>query len=287
MEESGAMSGNLPNVGERFGTYEVLERLGEGGMGTVFRARSAAGEAVALKVIRPELAGDLTFRARFDREARTAAMVRHPHVVGLVDVGEQDGVPYLASDYVPGGTLEYRLRCRGRLPLAEVVTVALQVADGLGALHAAGLVHRDLKPGNILLGDDGAAYISDFGLAKHEQSARLTAQGRTVGSAEYMPPEQVRGLEVGPAADVYALGCVVCECLGGAPPFAPRTGMDAMIAHLTSEAPDPCGGRDNAPPELGWAVLRALQKDPGERPPTAIAYARMIQLAAAPSARPA
>ena len=276
-----------PSAGDRFGPYEVLELLGEGGMGAVFRARSPEGEAVALKVIRPELARDATFRARFAREARTAAMVRHPHVVGLVDVGEYDGVPYLASDYLPGGTLEHRLRCRGRLALDEVVTVALQVADGLDALHAAGLVHRDLKPGNVLLGDDGGAYIGDFGLAKHEQSARLTAAGRTVGSAEYMAPEQVRGMDVGPPADVYALGCVVFECLAGAPPFAPRKGMDAMIAHLTDTPGDPCARRDDAPPELGWAVLRALQKGPAERPPTAIAYARMIQLAALPSARPA
>src|SRR4051794_41237023 len=140
------MSGNLPTVGESFGSYQVLERLGEGGMGTVFRARSQDGEPVALKVIRPELAHDAAFRARFDREARTAAMVRHSHVVGLVDVGEQDGVPYLVSRYVAGGTLELHLRRRGRLPLGEIVTLALHVADGLGALHGAGLVHRDLTP---------------------------------------------------------------------------------------------------------------------------------------------
>src|SRR3954464_544706 len=250
MEESGAMSGNLPNVGERFGTYEVLERLGEGGMGTVFRARSPAGAAVALKVIRPELAGDLMFRARFDREARTAAMVRHSHVVGLVDVGEQDGVPYLASSFVPGGTLERRLHRDERLVLGEIVTIALHVADGLDALHAAGLVHRDLTPSNILLGDDGEGYISDFGLAKHAQSTRLTQQGTTVGSAEYMAPEQVRGADTGPAADIYALGCVVFACLAGAPPFAPARGVDAMLAALSQEPGDPCARRDDAPPDL-------------------------------------
>src|SRR3954471_15723032 len=122
------MSGNLPTVGELFGSYEVLERLGEGGMGTVFRARSPQGEPVALKVIRPELARDMMFRARFDREARTAAMVRHPHVVGVIDVGEQDGVPYLASSFVPGGAPERRLHRAGRLPLDEIVTIALHVS---------------------------------------------------------------------------------------------------------------------------------------------------------------
>src|SRR3954447_15452036 len=280
------MSGNLPTVGELFGSYEVLERLGEGGMGNVFRARSPQGEPVALKVIRAELARDATFRARFDREARTAAMVRHPHVVGLVDVGEQDGVPYLVSSYVAGGTLELHLRPRGRLPLGEIVTLALHVADGLGALHAAGLVHRDLTPSNILLRDAREASISDFGLAKHAQSTRLTQQGTTVGSAEYMAPEQVRGADLGPAADIYALGCVVFACLAGAPPFAPARGVDAMLAALSQEPRDPCARRDDAPPELGWAARRALRKHPGDPPPTAIAYARMVQLAATPSARP-
>ncbi|HEY3019017.1 MAG TPA: serine/threonine-protein kinase, partial [Solirubrobacteraceae bacterium] len=273
-----------PVIGGRFGSYEVLDLVGEGGMGAVYRARSADGATVALKVIKPAFGHDEMFRRRFTREARSAAKVQHPHVVALIDAGEIDGVAYLAEGYVRGESLEGRLRREGPLPLDDIVTMCLQVASGLDALHAAGIVHRDLKPANILLDEDGAAFITDFGLAKDSQASVLTRVGSTVGTADYMAPEQIRGGQVTAATDVYALGCVVSECLRGEPPFADRQGMQIFWAHLRDDAPDPCAARDDVAPDVSWAVLQALAKEPSRRPPTATAYARMLQMAAA--ARP-
>jgi serine/threonine-protein kinase len=269
-----------PRPGERFGRYELLSLLGEGGMGSVYLAQADGGEQVALKVIKPALAGDDVFRRRFAREARSAAKVSHPHVVALVDVGEEDGVPYLAQRYVAGGTLDDRIGADGPLPLEETVMVCLQVAGGLGALHEAGLVHRDLKPSNILIANDGSAHLTDFGLAKDQQASVLTKAGQAVGSVDYMAPEQIRGQPVTPRTDVYALGCVVAECLSGCAPFADRQGMRVLWAHLQDDPPDPCANRADGSPDLSWAVLRALEKDPAARPPTATAFARMVQIAA-------
>jgi serine/threonine-protein kinase len=153
------------------------------------------------------------------------------------------------------------------------------VASGLDAVHAAGLIHRDVKPGNILLDDDGVAYITDFGLAKDSQGTVLTRPGQALGSLDYMAPEQIRSETVSGAADVYALGCVMCECISGAPPFADRQGMRVLWAHLQDEAPDPTANRSGLPAELGQTVKMALEKEPEKRPPTATAYARMVQIA--------
>ena len=272
-----------PTVGARFGPYEILEVLGEGGMGAVFRARSERHGAVALKVIRPELAEDETLHRRFAREACCAAKIRHRHVVPVLDVGDVDGVPYLGERYVAGGTLHDRIQRHGPLPLDDVVSICLQVASGLDAMHAAGIVHRDLKPANILLGEDGCAFITDFGVAKDAQATALTRTGQTLGSIDYMAPEQIRGQRVTALTDVYALGCVVCECLSGEPPFGEGAGMDALWAHLRDEPRDPCAGRDDVPPHLSWAALLALEKEPSRRPPTPTAYARMVQMAALPA----
>jgi serine/threonine protein kinase len=275
-----------PELGSDFGPYRVEALLGEGGMGRVYRARDTRGGTVALKVMRSERSIDETLRRRFRREARAAARVDHPHVVPLLDVGDVDGAPYLAQRFMEGGTLDARICRDGALPLRDVVALCLDVAAGLDAIHAEGLVHRDLKPANILLDADGRALVGDLGLCKLTDASVLTRPGQAVGSMDYMAPEQIRGHEPAPAVDVYALGCVVFECLAGAPPFADRQGMQVLWAHLRDEPPDPCAGRDDAPAGLAWAVLSALAKDPGERPPSATGYAQMVSIAASVGTAP-
>jgi serine/threonine protein kinase len=267
-------------AGDRVGPYTVESPLGEGGMGQVYKATDSNGEVVALKLVRPELAVEDMFRRRFAREVRTATRVEHPHVVPVLDSGEHEGIPYMAQPFIRGGSLQERLEREGVLELEVAVTLCLEVAKGVGALHEHGLIHRDLKPANILLDEQGRAFIADFGLAKDPQASLLTQPGQTVGSLDYIAPEQVRGDTVTPAADVYSLGCVTFECLAGRPPFADRQGVQVLWAHLRDEPPNPCADRPEVPKDVAWAVTRALAKDPASRPPTPTAYARMVQVAA-------
>jgi serine/threonine-protein kinase len=269
-----------PRPGDSVGPYRVESMLGEGGMGRVYRATGPSGEVVALKVVKAELAKDDTFRRRFDREAGAAARVAHTNVVPVIDRGEHEGIPYMAQQFITGGSLEQRIKREGHLSLAESVDLCTQVGEGLDALHAEGLIHRDVKPGNILLDGTGKAYITDFGLMKDREASVLTRPGQALGSMDYMAPEQIRGEEVTAQSDVYALGCVMIECLSGKPPFADRQGMRILWAHLQEDPPDPAEGRDDIPPDVGWAITRALEKEPEKRPPTATAYAHMVRIAA-------
>jgi serine/threonine protein kinase len=198
----------------------------------------------------------------------------------VLDSGEHEGVPYMAQPFIRGGSLQEKLKREGRLELEVAITIGLEVAKGVGALHQHGLIHRDLKPANILLDDGGHAYVADFGLNKDPQASLLTQPGQAVGSLDYIAPEQIRGEEVSPRADVYSLGCVMFECLTGRPPFADRTGMQVLWAHLQVEPPDPGAERSDISEDLAWAVNRALEKHPASRPETATAYARMLQAAA-------
>jgi serine/threonine-protein kinase len=265
---------------EMIGPYRIEQQLGQGGMGRIYRAADPDGRAVALKVIRPEHAADPTFRRRFAREARAAQAVKHPHVVPVLASGEHEGTAYLATAYIDGGSLDRRLAREGPLELEAAVRLCLHVASGLAALHRQGLVHRDVKPANILLDATGSAFVTDFGLAKSRDASALTRPGFAVGSLHYMAPEQARAEELGPPADVYGLGCVLYECLAGRPPFAGRHGMDILEAHVRETPGDPFSERTDGNSELGWTVLSALAKDPAERPPTTSAYARMVQVAA-------
>ena len=254
--------------------------LGEGGMGRVFRATDQSGSEAAVKIVKRELARDTTFRKRFDREAKVAQRVDHPHVVPVIEAGEHDGLPYLAQVFIEGGSLEDRIKRDGPLPVTDTVRIASAVASGLDALHGEGLIHRDLKPANILLGSDGTPFIADFGLAKDRDASVLTQAGQALGSMDYMAPEQIRGEEVSAQTDVYSLGCVMFECLSGKPPFADRQGMRILWAHLQEDPPDPLEGRDDCPPDVSWALKQGLAKEPEDRPPTATAYAGMIRIAA-------
>jgi serine/threonine-protein kinase len=261
------------------GPYKIEAILGVGGMGRVYEAVGPDGDHVALKVVKTDLARDNVFRRRFAREAGIAQRVVHRHVVPVVDQGEHDGVPYLAQRFIRGGSLAELLEREGSLDVETAVKICLWVASGLDAVHAAGLVHRDVKPGNILLDEDGVAYITDFGLAKDHQGTVLTRPGQALGSLDYMAPEQIRSEPVAGAADIYALGCVMCELLTGAPPFADRQGMRVLWAHLQDQPPDPSEKRAGLSPDLGRTINMALEKEPEKRPPTATAYARMVQIA--------
>jgi serine/threonine protein kinase len=274
------MGANL-EVGQRLGPYRILARLGEGGMGVVFRAtRDGDGATVALKVLREELTHDTAYRRRLAREARAAAEVDHPNLARVLEAGEADGRAYLAVHYVEGRSLAERLTAEGPLPPADLLRLAAEVGAGLDVLHGRGLVHRDVKPANILLAADGTAVLADFGLARGRADTVLTRPGQVLGTLDYLAPELIRGEPAGPPSDLYALGCVLFECIAGAPPFAGRGILQTGLAHLQEEPADPAAGRADLPPAVSWTVRQALAKDPGRRPPTATTLARMLRLAA-------
>ena len=266
--------------GQSIGPWQIQSALAVGGMGRIYKAQGPNGEAVALKLIKTELARDLIFRKRFAREARIAERVKHPNLVPVLDAGEHGGVPYLAQQFIGGGSLAEKLDKDGPLGVPTLVQVCREVAGGLDALHEHALFHRDVKPANILLDESGVAYLTDFGLAKDTQGSLLTRPGQALGSLDYMAPEQIRSEEVSAATDVYALGCVVCECVAGKPPFADRQGMRVLWAHLQDAPPDPCADRSDLPAELGPVILSALEKDPAARPQSASAYAEALAAAA-------
>lgn len=280
MSFSGASTAEDPRIGTRIGDYEIDSLVGVGGTGRVYGATAHDGTRVALKIVRADCAHDETFRCRFEQEAAIAATVRNPHLVAVLDTGEHEGLPYMAEEFIDGASLDQKLKHEGRLDVPTTVGICAHVAEGLEALWAAGMIHRDVKPGNILLDRTGKAYVTDFGLAKNTHGSVLTLPGQTVGSLAYMAPEQIRGDAVTPAADIYSLGCVVFECLQGRPPFADREGMRLLWAHLRDDPPDPCAGRHDLSPELARACTRALGKQPGDRPASGAEYVDSLSRAA-------
>ncbi|MEA2167624.1 MAG: serine/threonine kinase PknH [Solirubrobacteraceae bacterium] len=259
-------------IGTRVGRYHVDALVGVGGMSKVYAATAEDGERVALKIVKPEFAYDDDFRRRFAREAHIAGTVQNPHVVPVLSAGEVDGIPYLAQRYIEGESLEEKLRRVGKISMTEAVRIVSEVASGLHALSEAGMVHRDVKPGNILLDLQERAYVTDFGLAKDTNDVPLTEPGSSLGSLAYMAPEQIRGEAVTPSADIYSLGCVVYECVQGHPPFGEREGMKLLWAHL-SEQP---AAADQSSPAFSAALLLALAKTPEERPNSCVDYARAL-----------
>jgi DNA-binding beta-propeller fold protein YncE len=242
-----------PAIGSVLAGYRLDELIARGGMGVVYRATQLALERpVALKVIAPHLAGDAGFRQRFLRESRLAARLEHPGVVPVYDAREEDGELIVAMRFVAGGDLKRRIAERGPLPPAEAVALLGQVAEALDAAHAAGIVHRDVKPHNIMLEGD-RAYLTDFGLAKALGDSGVLSGASVAGTAEYMSPEQWRGREVGPAADVYSLGCVLYEAVTGVVPYARREGE-----------PEP-----RMPRGLDRVIERAVAPEPADRYPSA------------------
>ncbi len=263
-------------IGQSIGDYRLEALIGVGGMGHVYRASAGDGSPAALKLVRTEYAQQKTFRRRFQREAEIAQQVKNPHVVPVLAVGEYDGTPYLVQQFISGGTLADMLKREGRLDAATAVPICEQVADGIDALFAAGMIHRDVKPGNVLLDPDGTAYITDFGLAKDLEGSMLTRPGETLGSLDYMSPEQIRGETLTAATDVYCLGCVMYECFTGRAPFAHRPGMRVIMAHIQEEPPAPTEIAEDLSPELSAAIMTALEKEPDFRPQSASEYARKL-----------
>jgi serine/threonine-protein kinase len=272
-----------PRIGTRIGDYSIDRMLGMGGMGKVYCATGPDGVRVALKLVKEDYARDETFRRRFYREARIAQTVKHPNVVSVVFTGEHDGLPYMAQTFIDGESLDEKLKRDGPLDVATALRICTDVAAGLEALWTAGMVHRDVKPANILLDGAGTAYITDFGLAKDTQGSLLTLPGQALGSMDYMAPEQIRGETVSAASDIYALGCVMYESICGRAPFAEAQGMRILWAHLQEEPQDPRRLRSDLSPEFGAALLAALAKEPEKRPASAGEYARILTQAAGAS----
>jgi serine/threonine protein kinase len=256
--------------------YELLAELGRGGMGVVYKVRhKVLSRVVALKMILVGgHAGDADL-ARFLSEAETVAQLQHPGIVQLFEFGQHGGLPYFTLEFIPGGTLAGRLRSAAMSP-QEVARVVEKLARGMHYAHQRGIVHRDLKPANVLMGPDGAPKITDFGLVKRtEVGDGLTATGAVMGTPSYMAPEQAggRGKEVGPAADIYALGAILYECLTGRPPFRAATKLDTLMQVLSDEPVPPRQRHPRVPRDLDTICLKCLEKDPRRRYPSAEALA--------------
>jgi serine/threonine protein kinase len=254
------------------GRYRVERLLGDGAMAKVVLAHDEElDRRVAVKLLDERLTADESFRARFAREARVAAALSHPNVVTVFDVGESDGRPYIVMEYVEGRTLDQRLRDEGPLPPPEVRRIALQVCAGLEHAHAQGLIHRDLKPGNLIERSDGTIKIGDFGIARAAETT-LTETGTILGTAAYLAPEQAEGGEVTPATDLFGLGVVLYELLTGRRPWD----VDSLAAIVARRTAPPPQLPPETPFELREAIERCLAPDPDERPASAAEVARLL-----------
>jgi hypothetical protein len=281
---TGAEHGIELSAGDEFAGYRVEQRLGRGGMGILYLAHEPGLERrVALKLIAPEAAADEVFAQRFAEESKIAASIEHPNVVPIYAAGEQGGVPFIAMRYVAGADLAKRLAREGRLEPAVAVELIAQIGNGLDAIHAAGLIHRDVKPANVLLsGGEGVehAYITDFGVARNVATeSGLTQTGRFVGTLDYVAPEQISGAEIDARVDVYALGCLLFKLLTGEVPF-PKDGDAArLFAHLNDPPPAPSLYVPEVSMALDDVVIRAMSKTPGDRYPSAGDLGRAAQAA--------
>jgi serine/threonine protein kinase len=269
--------GLVPGVGETFGGYAIESLLGRGGMGAVYLATHARlARNVALKVIAPERAHDAEFRARFLRESQLAASLDHPSVIPIYDAGEVDGILFLAMRYVSGPSLQTLLRARGTVSAAEALRLAEQIGGALDAAHEAGLVHRDVKPANILLSESlEQAYLCDFGLAKQTSEHGMTETGSFLGTVDYCAPEQVEGRGVDGPADLYSLGAVLFHCLAGQPPYPRKTDFAVLEAHLRDPPPALSTVRAGFPAAFDGVFATAMAKYPEVR------YASAEELTAA------
>ena len=241
--------------------YQVIEELGRGGMGLVYKVFDReVGEKVALKLIAPEIAADGETIARFRNELKLARTISHKNVCRMYDLGQDDGADYITMEYVPGEDLKSFIRRSGRLTVNKAVGIAAQVCEGLAEAHRRGVVHRDLKPQNIMIDHEGNVRIMDFGIARLAGAGGLTMPGTAVGTPEYMAPEQVDGEEADGRSDLYALGAVLFEMLTGRSPFQGAGPLAAAVKHKTEAAPDPRTLNPDVPEVLGRLVLRCLEK---------------------------
>jgi serine/threonine-protein kinase len=275
-----------PRLGTVIAGYRIEERIGRGGMGVVYRAQHLnLQRRAAIKIIAPDLAESEGFRERFTREARIAAALQHPNIVTVYDAGEVDGMLYLAMQFIRGEDLAAILRRDGRLRPYRAIDVCRQVASALDAAHAMGLIHRDVKPANVLI-EGRNAFLTDFGLTKQAgTNAQLTRAGDMVGTIHYVAPEQIEGRRVSARSDVYALGCLLYHCLSGQVPFAHETDVAVIYAHLSEQPPKLSELRPELPDGLDAVMAKALDKSPDRRFPSCgdmISAARAVIDAAGP-----
>lgn len=246
--------------------YEILQRIGEGGMASVFTARRLGdGLVVALKILREQYAADSEFIERFEREARAVRALAHSHMVRVIDSGRDDGVHYIAMEYVSGSNLKQLIRRHGPLPLEDAAAIAAQVCEVLEYAHAHGVIHRDIKPQNILLTPDGEVKVTDFGIARATSAATITQTGTVLGSVQYLSPEQARGTEVDRPADIYGLGVVLYEMVTGRLPFDGDSAVAIAIKHIHENPTPPQSLRPAVSDRLNGIVLKALAKSPEAR----------------------
>ncbi|MFI8228925.1 serine/threonine-protein kinase [Streptomyces sp. NPDC085900] len=276
-------------VGRQVAAYRIEREIGRGGMAVVYRALDLRLErTVALKLLAPELARNDTFRLRFTHESRAAAAIDHPHIVPVYEAGETDGVLYIAMRYVDGSDLRHLLDRRGPLAPSTTLRIAAQVASALDAAHEHGLVHRDVKPGNILVarGTDSDhpehTYLTDFGLTKKSLSLTgFTSVGQFVGTLDYVAPEQISGRPVDGRCDVYGLACVVFETLAARPPFRRDDDMALLWAHQYDQPPPLTEFRPDLPAAVDTVFDRALAKSPDDRHDSCLAFVAALRAAAA------
>jgi len=261
------------------GRYTLLAVLGTGGMATVWRARDEMlGRDVAVKVLNPQHAADAEFLERFEGEARHAAAVSHPRLVTVFDCGVEDGTPFIVMELVAGRTLRKVLDEAGALPPGQAIAIAAAVCEGLQAAHAAGLVHRDITPANIVL-NGGEVKVLDFGIARADGTRAATAAGTVVGTVAYLSPEQASGRPADPRSDLYSLGCVLFEMLTGRPPFTADSAVGLAYRQVHDDPGLPSAWRPGLPARLDQITARLLAKDPSSRPRTAaVARAQLLSV---------
>ncbi len=248
--------------------YRLESKLGSGGMSTVYLARDETLERwVAVKIMHREISDDAAQLERFRREARAVAQLSHPNVVAVIDAGEDGGHPYIVFEYIEGETLKQRIERLGRLPLDEAAAYAIEIGRGLALAHARNLVHRDVKPQNVLIDPEGRAKVTDFGIARSLDDKGLTATGRVLGTTDYVSPEQAMGRDVDARSDIYSLGVVLYEMLVGQPPFAAETLVGVAMKHVNEDMPDVQRRRPQTSSALASVVEHSTAKEPKKRYP--------------------
>src|SRR5918996_4392872 len=250
-------------IGDRF---RLEEKVGSGGMSSVYRAYDPTLERhVAIKLMHRDISSDADQLERFRREARAVAQLNHPHVVIVIDAGEDEGAPYIVFEYIEGETLKERIRRLGRLPVSEAVAYAIEIGRALECAHDNKLVHRDVKPQNVLIDRDGRAKVTDFGIARSMEAQGLTATGRVLGTTDYVSPEQALGHEVTEQSDIYSLGIVLYEMLTGEAPFQADTQVAVAMKHVKEPLPDVQRLRPEISAALAAVVERATTKETAHR----------------------
>jgi serine/threonine protein kinase len=272
-EEGGAVTDSIT---EKLGKYKIIEEVGRGEFATVYKAvDTTLDRTVALKVLAPHLLWDYAFVQRFQREARVAANLDHPNILTIYEVGQIEGVYFIAMRFLEGRTLSQILEAEGPLPVSRVRAIIEQVASALDYAHARGFVHRDIKPSNVIVAEDGRATLTDFGLVKAGEGTKLSTTGMVFGTPEYMSPEQAQGEKVDGRSDIYSLGIMLFEMLSGQVPFEADTPLEVSVKHLTAALPLPRAVNPDIPELVERVILKAMAKAPEDR------YQRVSEMAEA------